>query len=172
MCISATTLLIASAAASAAGAVASGVQARQQGKYQQAQANADAAAQQGEGRVLAERIRRAGAQQRAEAQAAFARSGVSIDNGTPLEINRRIAEDYERDALTATFDREGAAAQLRARGEGARIAGQNAMGNALLSAAGTALRGWGMASADSAARARMDARRPATLYGYASEELY
>lgn len=172
MCISATTLLIASAAASAAGAVASGVQARNQGKYQAAQAQADADAQQSEGRVLAERIRKAGAQQRSEAMAAFARSGVSIDNGTPLEINRRIAGDYELDARTALFDRDAAAAQLRARGEGARIAGGNAFGNALLSAAGTAARGWGMASADFAARDRINARRPGTLYGYASEELY
>ncbi len=143
MCITASALLIASTAVSAAGVVAQGAQQRKMGKYQAAQAEADAQAEAGAGRVMAERFRRAGLQQRAEARAAFARSGVSIDNGTPLEIDRRISEDHERDALTAMYDREGVATQLRARGQAARIGGDQAFDNALLSATSTAMRGWG-----------------------------
>lgn len=47
----------------------------------------------------AERIRAAARRQRAEAAAAFAASGVSVGDGTPLKIDQEIARGGELDAL-------------------------------------------------------------------------
>lgn len=76
-------------------------------------ANAAADAQEAQGKQLAtqagqqqdaanaeaERIRAAARRQRAEAAAAFASSGVSVADGTPLKIDQEIARGGELDAL-------------------------------------------------------------------------
>lgn len=142
MCISAATLMMASAGVTALGTVMQGVQAYQTGKHQSQQAQADADAAQGEARLLAERIRKQGRAQAAEAAAAQAGAGVSLNDPGALEINRRIVGDFEEDAVTEILGGGYRASALRAEGAAARQAGRAQLGNALLSGAAQATSGW------------------------------
>lgn len=148
MCISMATLAMISAGVSAAGMVMQGVQANQMGKYQQAQAEADARAQESEGRLMAEKIRKAGRQQAAEAEAAQAGAGVSLNDPGAREINRRVVADYEEDATAEILGGGYRAASRRAEGQAARAQGKAGLTNALIGATATGLSGWRTAHRD------------------------
>lgn len=68
-------------------------------KFSADQANADAAAEKGAAMVEAERIRKAGKIQRAQATAAAAASGVDVNSPTALKINDEITANAEQDAM-------------------------------------------------------------------------
>ncbi len=142
MCISMATLAMISAGVSAAGMVMQGVQANSMGKYQQKQAEADARAQESEGRLMAEKIRKAGRQQAAEAAAAQAGAGVSLNDPGAREINRRITSDFEEDATAEILGGKYRAASRHVEGQAARAQGKQAMTNALIGATATGLSGW------------------------------
>lgn len=92
----------------------------------------------------AEKIRRAGAAQAAQANAAMAASGVSIGEGTPILINESIYKDSESDAystlLTGARRKQSAedqAGMLINEGNVAKTSGYMNAGASLLSAAGS-----------------------------------
>jgi hypothetical protein len=142
-------LYIAAAAATAGAAIHQGEVQSNYGKYQRDQAQADADAQRAAAQVEAERIRKAGKQQRAEAIAALAASGVNVDSATAVKIDQEITHNSEADAYLTIVGGNDKAARLNAQGQGAYLRGQqgkmagyvNATSSLLEGASGAA-RGW------------------------------
>ncbi|HBL7066249.1 TPA: hypothetical protein LSI07_005212, partial [Klebsiella oxytoca] len=134
---------------SAGGAVYSGQQQKKMANYQAAQAEADADASQKAARVEADRIRKAGREQAAAANASLAASGVETGEGTALRITSGITEDSEQDAYQTILNGANSASRLQAQAQADRITGSNAAtagnisaGSSLLAAGGTAYDGW------------------------------
>lgn len=92
-------LAVGTTAATAYGQYQSGKAAAQAQEAQGQQIAVQAGQQQDAANAEAERIRAAARRQRAEAAAAFAASGVSVADGTPLKIDQEIARGGELDAL-------------------------------------------------------------------------
>lgn len=76
MCTGLEVAVIGSSVLAAGGAVAGGIQQQKMANYQADQANADAETARASARVQADRIRKAGREQAAQANAALAASGV------------------------------------------------------------------------------------------------
>ncbi|TWT23605.1 hypothetical protein FQY83_02960 [Luteimonas marina] len=113
------------------------------------QAEADARAEAGAAQVEAERIRKAGKKQRSEAIAALAASGVDVNSGTALVIDREIARGAEEDAFLTMAGGSDRAARLSADASGRRGAASRAGTAGYINAASTLLqagtnygRGW------------------------------
>lgn len=96
-------------------------------------------------------IRRAGQAQAGEAKAAFAASGVKVDEGTAAEVQGQIIENSEADAFQALLEggrrargMQIEAAGIRARGRMARSAGAVNAYTSLLSTGAGAMQagGW------------------------------
>lgn len=142
--------LIAATTLSGVSTLATGLQARQQGKYEQAQANADADAIEAAGLVEAKRVREIGKRQRGAARAALAGSGVNVDMGTATDLQQEITAAAEQDAMTAILNGSNTGRQLRAEGRMSALRGRQAFGGSLLAAGGDAAYGyskWKRASA-------------------------
>ena len=138
-----------SAAIMIGGTVLSAVGQIQQGKAQakayssQAQQTLnDGAYRADAAKAQAEKIRKAGRAQVGEANASLAASGVKLGDGTALEVDREITQNAEEDALSAILS--GKRAQTAAQQEAKLLgkAGNNAMSNSVLGAAGTLASGW------------------------------
>ncbi|HHR0995602.1 TPA: hypothetical protein ACS29X_000687 [Klebsiella oxytoca] len=149
MCTGVEIALVASSVLAAGGAVASGQQQKKMANYQAAQAEADADAAKASARVEAERIRKAGRQQAAAANAAQAASGVETGEGTALRVTSGIAGNAEQDAYQTILNGVSSSNRLHAQAQADRISGSNAAtagnisaGSSLLSAGGTAYDGW------------------------------
>ncbi|EPI2358576.1 hypothetical protein AB8T91_03180 [Klebsiella pneumoniae] len=149
MCTGVEIALVASSVLAAGGAVASGQQQKKMANYQAAQAEADADAAKASARVEAERIRKAGRQQAAAANAAMAASGVETGEGTALRVTSGITGDAEQDAYQTIFNGINTSNRLRSQAQADRISGSNAAtagyinaGSSLLSAGATAYSGW------------------------------
>ncbi|MBA5203089.1 hypothetical protein H2Y57_05230 [Pectobacterium aroidearum] len=149
MCTGVEIALVASSVLAAGAATASGMQQKKMADYQADQAQADADAAAAAARVQAEKIRKAGAAQAAQANAAYAASGVETGEGTALRITSDITGDAEEDATMTVLGGQDAAARYRAQGQADRISGRNAAtssyisaGSSLLQAGGTAYSGW------------------------------
>lgn len=84
------------------------------------QAAADAEAAKGAAQVEAARIRRQARQQRAEAIAALAQSGVDVNSGTALVIDKEIARGGEEDAYLSLTGGSNSALRLNAEAGGYR----------------------------------------------------
>lgn len=134
-----TALMVAGAAVSAGSAISQGRQAQATGNYQAAQAAADADAARATAQLEADKLRKAGRQQRSQAVAAQAASGVKVDTGTAELINTEITQQAEEDALTTIQSGNTRARQINAEGEAARISGNNAKKAGVLNATSTAL---------------------------------
>ncbi len=100
-------------------------------------------------RVEADRIRKAGRAQAAQANASLAASGVDTGEGTALRIQSGIVGDAEQDAYQTILNGTNQGARLNAQASADRISGRNAStsgyisaGSSLLSAGGTAYNGW------------------------------
>lgn len=143
----------AAVAAAAVGAGAAIYQGQQQ--KQTAETNAEltrrqAAADQDAAVAQAEKIRRAGKAQQAEANAALAASGVSIGEGTAVRIGREIVTNTEKDAMQTILSGarraasgEAEAGMLRSQGSAASTAGYLNAGSSLLAGASSFARsGW------------------------------
>ncbi|MEQ6971040.1 hypothetical protein [Pectobacterium polaris] len=160
MCTGVEIALVASSVLAAGAATASGMQQQKMADYQAEQAQADADAASAAARVQAEKIRKAGAAQAAQANAAYAASGVETGEGTALRITSGITGDAEADATMTVLGGQDAAARYRAQGQADRISGRNAAtssyisaGSSLLQAGGTAYSGWKRPAASTATKA-------------------
>ncbi|CNG65694.1 hypothetical protein [Yersinia intermedia] len=149
MCTGVEVALVASSVLAAGGAVASGQQQKKMANYQAAQAEADAQAQASAAKVQAEKIRKAGAAQASQANAALAASGVETGEGTALRITSGIVGDAEEDAVTTILSGRDSAARLNAQAQADRISGKNSAnsgyisaGSSLLQGGSTAYSGW------------------------------
>lgn len=149
MCEPVTSALVVSSVLAAGAATASGMQQKKMADYQADQAQADADAAAAAARVQAEKIRKAGAAQAAQANAAYAASGVETGEGTALRITSGITGDAEEDATMTVLGGQDAAARYRAQGQADRISGRNAAtssyisaGSSLLQAGSMAYSGW------------------------------
>ncbi|HDS1149917.1 TPA: hypothetical protein QDZ66_000632 [Pluralibacter gergoviae] len=149
MCTGIEVALVASSVLAAGGAVAAGQQQKKMANYQANQAEADAEASRAAARVEAERIRKAGREQAAQANAALAGSGVETGAGTALRITSDITGDAEQDAYLTTVNGINTANRYQAQAQADRIGGRNAAnagyisaGSSLLSAGGKAYSGW------------------------------
>lgn len=137
-----TALLIgAGSGMSAMGAISSGKSAKAWGKYQQKQAQADAAAQIGASRVEANQIREQGAMQRSQATAATAASGVVVGQDTALDIEKRIDSRAEYDAQIVQYNAKDVANRILAEGDAAKIQGDQAYKASKIQAVGSLLGG-------------------------------
>lgn len=134
-------LMIGSTLLGAYGQIQAGKQEEAWANYQAKQAEADAAAERGAGMVEAERIRKLGRRQIAEATAQYAGSGIDVGEGTPLVINRQIEADAESDAYLAIVGAQDRARRGEAEAQGLRIGGRQARAAANVSAATTLLSG-------------------------------
>jgi len=140
--ISATTwIALAAAAASATAAVYSGNVQKQTAEVNAELQRREGAAQEDAAMAQAEKIRKAGKAQAAQATAALAGSGVSIGEGTPIRINEQIIKNAEDDAystlLTGARQRQTASDQaglLEYQGKAAQTGGYISAGASLLSA--------------------------------------
>lgn len=144
MCDPVTVLVAATVGSTLLGAysqVQAGKQDEAWGNYQAAQATADANAERGAGQVEAERIRKLGKRQKAEADAGFAGAGIGINEGSAVDINRDITQGAEQDAYMAIVAGNDRGARLDADAKGARIGAKNAKRAGYLGAAGTLLAG-------------------------------
>lgn len=83
-------------------------------KYQAAQAEADAEAVKGQGRVEAERIRREKNKAQSAARAAAAENGLSVNEGTAITINDSIEQSANYDAAMSEISGFNSSQQLKA----------------------------------------------------------
>ncbi|HBY9734810.1 Uncharacterised protein [Klebsiella pneumoniae] len=149
MCTGVEIAAIGASVLAAGGAVYSGQQQKKMSNYQAAQAEADAEASRKAARVEADRIRKAGREQAAAANASLAASGVETGEGTALRITSGITGDAEQDAYTTILNGMNTGARYNAQAQADRLSGRNAAtsgyinaGSSLLSAAGTGYSGW------------------------------
>lgn len=136
-----TALIAGATLLSAGGAIYSGQQQRKMANYQAAQAEADAAAAKAAAKVEAERIRKAGRQQAAQANAALAGAGVETGEGSALRITSDIAGDAEQDAYQTILNGVSSAARYNAQAQADRIGGRNAATAGYINAGGSLLAG-------------------------------
>jgi hypothetical protein len=85
------------------------------------QAAADAAAQKGAAQVEAERIRKAAKQQRAQAVAAAAASGVDVNSPTAVKIDETVNKNAETDAALTLYNGADTAARINQQGQASLI---------------------------------------------------
>lgn len=113
MAVAAIPYIIAAAAAVGAGAaIHSGQVQSNYNEYLSDQAQADAAAKKAAAGIEADRIRASGEQQRKQAIAALAGSGVDVDSGTALKISRTITGNAANDAFMTITGGDNTAARL------------------------------------------------------------
>lgn len=117
--------------------------------YNAAQTEADADAMQSAAIVEAGKIRKQAKAVRGEATAAMAGSGVDVNSGTAVQIDKNIVQGSEEDSWLAAFNGTANANRLRTQAHADRIsAGQTMSANAtnqqatLLSSAGSMYGGW------------------------------
>lgn len=152
MCNKWTGLLLGGQAGFSAGSqIDAGKAAASESIEQARQLSQQAGAAQDAANAQAELIRRAARRQAAEAAAALAGSGVSVDAGTPLVINTEIQRGAESDALMTILgaDRESSALQYESEALGKRAQAQRKAGymnamNSLLQSGANAMSasGW------------------------------
>jgi hypothetical protein len=130
-------------------AIRQGEQQREWNNYQAEQTAADGNAERSAAVVEAERIRKLARKQAAETTAALSASGVSVGEGTALNINQELYADAEQDAITTIFsgkDRYARsisdASAYRTIGKQQASAAKINAGTTLLSAASNYGKGW------------------------------
>lgn len=121
--------------------VQQGVAARRQADIQARQLEYQATQEREAAVEEARKVRRSGDAARGEAAAAIAASGVKVGEGSALEIDRRIGEDAESDALAALLTGGRRARSLELEAGLGRVAGKQQQAAAFASAASTALSG-------------------------------
>ena len=140
---------VASASLSAYSQIQQGKSAAEFANYNAKQMNADANAERGAAQVEAERIRQAGKRAKSSAIAQLAGSGVDVNEGTALVIDKEIGKNAEQDAYTTILGGNDRALRLnaqasvtKAQGQQAKSAGYLGAGTTLLGAAGSVASGW------------------------------
>lgn len=143
MCISA--VMLAANAVQAGAAIQQGRAQKAYGEYQAKAAERDANIAEGEARAHADKIRKAGRSAQADAQAAVAASGLSVNSTSSMDINAQIGADFESDALASIYTGQNQGEALRSGGQYAKAQGRTANRSALLSAAAIGAQGWNRA---------------------------
>jgi len=156
MCVS---LLVFSTVVAAGSAIQQGKNAEAYGEYQAKQANEQAKAKEGEGRILAEKSRRAGRIARSEIATQAGASGLDINSQVFQNAEMQTSEAYEADALAAIYSGQNAGRSIRAGGAYAESQGNDARRSAMMSGAAAALNGWSGYRANSAASSQASQRR-------------
>lgn len=135
-------LILASGAMDAVGKLAGAKGSYDHANYEAEQLLADAEVSRGLAQVTAGKIRKAGAQTRKQARAAYGASGVSVDSGSALAVQEDIDRGAGEDALTELLSGSYRAASMEATASARRRAGRNAIaagiggaGRSLLNAA-------------------------------------
>lgn len=113
--------------------------------FEAAQGEADARAEQGDAQVEAERLRKIGKMNAAEANASMAASGANLGSAGALQINRQITENAEHDAYITEVGGDQRAMRLNTQAGLTRAQGKAARQGATLSAFATAVSGAGAA---------------------------
>lgn len=108
-------------------------------KFNADQAAADAAAEKGAAQIEAERIRKAGKAQRAQAVAAAAASGVDVNSPTALKIDENINASAEEDAVLTILGGSDRAKRLNQQGDADRIGASSARSAGRVNQASTLL---------------------------------
>ena len=146
MCISAIamTMMAAGTGLSVASSLKSAKEARKGGAQALSNSEADAATAEGEGRVIATKVRKAAVGLKSEADAQFVAAGVDVNGGGSVdEINKHIIASNEQDAMQSIYDAKARAAQIRLSGQVANQQAKTQSRNLMMQAAATGLRGWG-----------------------------
>jgi hypothetical protein len=140
---------VASALISGYGAYQQAQTAKATGKFEAAQAAADAKATEGAAQVEAERLRKAGRRQQAAAIAQAAANGVDINSPTAVKIDQQIGQNAEQDAYMTILNGQNDAARVRQGGQAALLSSKaEAQGymlqgaSTLISAAGSVASNW------------------------------
>ena len=133
------TMMAVSTVASAGGSILQGQQQRRAANAQAAELDMQAAQERDAAMAQAEKIRRAGRYQTAEADAGYAASGVSVDTGTPVEVGRAIRRNAEEDAYNTILTGERRGRSLNTQADQARRAGKNAAAAGIVNAASSVL---------------------------------
>lgn len=117
----------------------------QQGRTAKAEGELAAVLSEDEARAEAAAIRRVGERQRGQTVAALVASGVKVGEGSALEAERAVVEDYTRDEyITLLTGQRRASAYRRAGRDAARAGNVSAMTSLLQAGAGYArASGWG-----------------------------
>lgn len=139
MCDPITALVVASAAISAGSAIQQGKQQKEWSNYQADQATADASAERSAATLEADKIRKMARIQSGQTTAALSASGVSVDEGTALNINKDIYRGAEEDAVMTIFGGNDRSARGQAEASGYKVKGSQAQTAGYLSAASTVL---------------------------------
>lgn len=140
--ISATTAMYAMMAAAAVSVIGQAQAAKSQKEMYNAHAQQtlnDAAYRDDAALAQAEKIRRAGKTQVGEANASLAASGVKLGEGTPLEVQKKITQNSEEDALSAILSGKRATASADQEAQLLGKAGDNAVTNSYYNSAATVL---------------------------------
>ena len=128
-------------AISAFGTLQAGSAQKSQYEYQAKQANIDARNEASAAKVRADKIRKAAIQEQGAARANLAASGVDVNAGTSVEINRKIGQNSEEDALVEILNGDTSASRLRDQARNYKTAGKNASQASFLSAGSTLIEG-------------------------------
>lgn len=111
-------------------------------KYQAAQAEADAEAVKGQGRVEAERIRREKKKAQSAARAAAAENGLSVNEGTAITINDSIEQSANYDAAMSEISGFNSSQRLNAEASVHRKNANTALATGALDTVAQAGKGW------------------------------
>lgn len=115
-------------------------------KYQAAQAEADAEAVKGQGRVEAERIRREKNKAQSAARAAAAENGLSVNEGTAITINDSIEQAGNYDAAMSEISGFNSSQRLKAEASVHRKNANTALATGALDTISVGASGYGKVS--------------------------
>jgi len=115
-------------------------------KYQAAQAEADAEAVKGQGRVEAERIRREKNKAQSAARAAAAENGLSVNEGTAITINDYIEQAGNYDAAMSEISGFNSSQRLKAEASVYRKNANTALATGALDTISVGASGYGKVS--------------------------
>lgn len=121
------TLIGASSVLKAGGSLIGGISQNSAANAQAAQLDQQAANERDAATAKAESIRRAARYQTAQADSAYAGSGVSVATGTPVEVGRAIRKNAETDAYNAILTGQRQASTLEAQAAQTRAAGRSSL---------------------------------------------
>lgn len=156
MAAAASIFSIISTAMSVVSSISQASQQKQAAKYNQKVAENQAIASRQEAAANADMQRRRAAKQIGSMQASYAASGVSTE-GSPLEVLEESARNAELDRLSILWGGETRAQGYEATARLEKSRGSNAMASGLLSAAGSAFKGFASTYSGSGSSASGDA---------------
>ena len=157
MCTGLEVALLAGTAMSATGSLMQGYQNKKLMEFQAGQDEQQAKAELAAADIEAQNIRKAMKGQIGAARAAYGASGASANDGTPLIVERDIAEGGESDAMLALLGGRQRSSALRDQAAMGRQGGRMAMTAGVIGAGGTLLQGGYQASRSSGWRSQAGA---------------